>query len=319
MVRRLIKVNFKLLYFPNHFFFISLFRDPEIVCAHRWTPSGISSDLTFALTRGDINSPEHVKKVSSHKRIPSGTSKIQTIGSESWSYHVGTSSKVNRNIERWQQFYPLILKRFNHTKRNIKSLLTHIFLPGIFISIAMTVALSQPKANTYPKLVLSPTMFHPPPYHIPFSNSNPSSNISRKMEESLYLPSGISADCVLKNPNSTLKEDFTYRYLRDNIKELYDPFCYQQVGRKFNMELPEPISKLEQNFNISLTCICTKDHLYKCDKGIEGSPETFNTVTMDTLHNIENRDFWTYLLQTSNAFKRRRYPRCFTKLFQSIR
>ncbi|XP_066919865.1 ATP-binding cassette sub-family A member 2-like [Clytia hemisphaerica] len=266
-----------------------------------------TNDMTFALTRGDINSPEHVKKVSSHKRIPSGTSKIQTIGSESWSYHVGTSSKINRNIERWQQFYALILKRFHHTKRNIKSLLTHIFLPGIFISIAMTVALSQPKANTYPKLVLSPTMFHPPPYHIPFSNSNPSSNISRKMEESLYLPSGISADCVLKNPNSTLREDFTYRYLRENLKELFDPFCYQQVGRKFNTELPEPISKSEQNFNISLTCNCTKNYQYKCDDGIEGNPETFNTVTRDTLHNIENRDFWTYLLQTSNSFKRRRY------------
>eukprot|EP00111_Clytia_hemisphaerica_P002239 TCONS_00006276-protein len=288
---------------------------PKAACAHRRTPSGtycghrrtLSSDLTFALTRGDINSPEHVKKVSSHKRIPSGTSKIQTIGSESWSYHVGTSSKINRNIERWQQFYALILKRFHHTKRNIKSLLTHIFLPGIFISIAMTVALSQPKANTYPKLVLSPTMFHPPPYHIPFSNSNPSSNISRKMEESLYLPSGISADCVLKNPNSTLREDFTYRYLRENLKELFDPFCYQQVGRKFNMELPEPISKLEQNFNISLTCNCTKNYQYKCDDGIEGNPETFNTVTRDTLHNIENRDFWTYLLQTNMKYRRKRY------------
>jgi len=113
-------------------------------------------------------------------------------------------------MERWQQFYALFLKRFHHSKRNIKSLLTHILLPGIFISIAMTVALSQPKLEAFPKLVLSPTMFHPPPYYVPFSNSDPSNNLSKMMEESLYLPSGICSDCVLKSPNMTLGKVFIF-------------------------------------------------------------------------------------------------------------
>ena len=245
-------------------------------------------------------------QVSSHKRIPSGTSKIQTIGSESWSYHVGSSSKVNQSIEKWQQFYALILKRFHHSKRNLKALLTHILLPGVFISIAMTVALSQPKQNTYPKLVLSPTMFHPPPYYIPFSNSNPANTLSRKMAESLYQASGICSDCVLKSPNMTLPQGASLRYLRQNLDKYYDPFCAKQVGRRYNMDLPAPVSHREQSFNISLFCNCSGNWHYQCDKGIQGNPETFNTVTLDTLQNVQNRDFLTYLLYTNDFYRRKR-------------
>ena len=170
----------------------------------------------------------------------------------------------------------------------------------------MTVALSQPKANTYPKLVLSPTMFHPPPYYIPFSNSNPANNLSRKMAESLYQASGVCSDCVLKYPNMTVPEGSSLNYLRNNLKKYYDPFCSKQVGKRFNMELPVPISNREQSFNISLFCNCSKDWYYECANGIEGKPETFNVVTLDTLQNVEGRDFLTYLLNTNDMYRRKR-------------
>lgn len=229
------------------------------------------------------------------------------MGSESWSYHVGSSSKVNPSVERWQQFYALLLKRFHHSKRNLKALLTHILLPAVFISIAMTVALSQPKANTYPKLVLSPTMFHPPPYYIPFSNSNPNNNLSRRMAETLSQPSGVCSDCVLKSPNMTLPAGVSMQHLRKNLRRYYDPFCAKQVGKKFNMELPASISNSERTgFNDSLFCNCSKNWIYQCDQGVEGRPETFNTVTMDTMENIEGRDFQTYLLYTNDKYRRKR-------------
>lgn len=282
------------------------------LCAHRRTPSGsycghrraASSDLTFALTKSDINTPETVKEVSNHKRVPSGTSKIhRNIGSESWECHVGATSSVKNAVARWQQFYGLIFKRFHHSKRNIKALMNHILLPGIFVSIAMTVALSQPKIDTYPPLVLSPTMFHPPPYYIPFNNNNRTNNMSRRMEESLWLPAGIGSDCVLKNENSTLSRGFPLEYLRYHLNQYYDPFCSKRVGTSY--DVPTPINKKEVRFNSSLSCNCNKQWQYQCDAGIGGKPETFNTITQDTLQNIEEK-FMTYLLNTNDLYRRRR-------------
>ena len=52
----------------------------------------------------------------------------------------------------------------------------------------MTVALAQPKADTYPPLVLSPSMFHPPPYYVPFNNyKEDHSNFSYLLEGITYI------------------------------------------------------------------------------------------------------------------------------------
>ena len=293
------------------------------VCAHRRTPSGtyighrraLSTDLTFALNKVDLGNVEVVTKVKSHRRLPSGTSLFQENATNTaWDSHVGTSSRINVNLIRWQQFYGLMFKRLHYSKRNLKALMNHILLPGLFVSVAMTVALSQPKVNTFPPLVLSPTMFHPPPYYTPFNNNNQKNNMSMRMEASLREPAGISADCVLKNTNvtlpllnDTLSESYSlyFEILRENLNKYYDPFCSKRVGIPY--QVPEPIGSEKASFNDSLTCKCDKKWQFQCDEGIGGNPETFNTVTQETMQDIGERDFVEYLLHTNDMYRRRRY------------
>ena len=221
--------------FPHSHYVTQRKRQLPAIRTHRRTRSGgftsghrrsQSSDLTFLLNRNDgVNTPETIKKVSKHKRVPSGASKIHTVGSENWQINAGGTNKVNDNMQRWQQFYGLLLKRFHHSRRNVKALLTHICLPGIFISIAMTVALSQPKIDTHAPLILSPTMFHPPPYYIPFNNNKQGPyNIPYKMENTLKMPSGIGSDCVLRYSNMSLR-GYSIKKLRQNVSYYFDDLC----------------------------------------------------------------------------------------------
>lgn len=285
------------------------------VCAHRRTASGgfcghrrsLSSDLTFSLTANDTNTPETIKKVSKHKRVPSGVAKMHAVGSEAWQCHAGGTKTVNANMRRWQQFYGLLIKRFHHSRRNIKGLLTHILLPGIFISIAMTVALSQPKDQLYPPLTLSPSMFHPPPYYIPFTNNKKGAfNMPERMENTLNLASGVGSDCVLRDSNMTFTHTMSVRDLRRNLSAYFDKFCSQQVGKQ--NEIPRP-RRFVQNLTYSESresCYCDRSQ-WHCDDTVERNTKEFTTVTLDTLINVTQKNFQKYLQNTNFMYKRRRY------------
>ena len=235
-------------------------------------------------------------------------------GDSSWTCHAAGTTTVSPMMLRWQQFYGLLVKRFHHGRRNIKSLTTNILLPGIFVSIAMTVALAQPKADTYPPLVLSPSMFHPPPYYVPFNNyKEDHSNFSYLLENSLKMPSGIGADCVLKFRNTTLQHFSNMQFSEQILKELFDPFCAQRIHYS-DEDLDYRIKKDVWEGNITSkkgstlpTCHCEQSRWeFVCDPGVEGNPQYFSTVTQDTMINITNRNFKRYLQYTNNRFKRKR-------------
>ncbi|XP_059192402.1 ATP-binding cassette sub-family A member 2 [Centropristis striata] len=126
-------------------------------------------------------------------------------------------------LEGWwlklSQFHGLIIKRFHCAKRNTKGLFSQILLPAFFVCVAMTVALSVPEIGDLPPLMLSPSQYHnytqPRGNFIPYANEDrrqyrskqsPDAN-PRKIINTLHLPSGVGATCVLKTPfNSTLDQ-----------------------------------------------------------------------------------------------------------------
>lgn len=283
-------------------------------CAHRRTPSGgfcghrrsLSTDLQLALQNSTPQIP------SKHKRTPSGVSKLRPVGSGSWQMNTGINT-VNSYLRRWMQFYALLIKRVHHTRRNKKALLTQILLPALFVSIAMTVALAQPKADTYPRLVLSPTMFHPPPYYIPYSNTGKdNTGMAKRMEETLKLASGIGSDCVLRYKNSSIGEDFIVSDLRKDLLKYFDDFCYKQVGKPQPERKPLSSNSYYINAKASrkdknMKCKCdAKYWKFVCDKDVEGHPNVTKTVTMDTLLRIYDQKIDNYLLYTSNKYRRMR-------------
>ncbi|XP_056274461.1 ATP-binding cassette sub-family A member 2 isoform X1 [Pseudoliparis swirei] len=126
-------------------------------------------------------------------------------------------------LEGWwlklSQFHGLIVKRFHCAKRNTKGLFSQILLPAFFVCVAMTVALSVPEIGDSPPLILSPSQYHnytqPRGNFIPYANEDRPQYRSKgspdagpqKIINSLRLPSGVGATCVLKTPfNSTLDQ-----------------------------------------------------------------------------------------------------------------
>ncbi|XP_016898579.1 ATP-binding cassette sub-family A member 2 isoform X2 [Cynoglossus semilaevis] len=117
------------------------------------------------------------------------------------------------------QFHGLIVKRFHCAKRNTKVLFSQILLPAFFVCVAMTVALSVPEIGDLPPLILSPSQYHnytqPRGNFIPYANEDRPQYRSKlspdaspqKIINTLRLPSGVGATCVLKTPfNSTLDQ-----------------------------------------------------------------------------------------------------------------
>ncbi|CAB1320125.1 unnamed protein product [Coregonus sp. 'balchen'] len=126
-------------------------------------------------------------------------------------------------LEGWwlklRQFHGLIVKRFHCAKRNTKGLFSQILLPAFFVCVAMTVALSVPSIGDLPPLILSPSQYHnytqPRGNFIPYANEDRPQYRSKlspdaspqKIANTLRLPSGVGATCVLKTPfNSTLDQ-----------------------------------------------------------------------------------------------------------------
>ncbi|XP_023814646.1 ATP-binding cassette sub-family A member 2 isoform X3 [Oryzias latipes] len=117
------------------------------------------------------------------------------------------------------QFHGLLIKRFHCAKRNTKGLFSQILLPAFFVCVAMTVALSVPEIGDLPPLILSPSQYHnytqPRGNFIPYANEerpqyrnklSPDAS-TQKIINTLRLPSGVGATCVLKTPfNSTLDQ-----------------------------------------------------------------------------------------------------------------
>ena len=180
----------------------------------------------------------------------------------------------------------------------------------------MTVALSRPGHGSQPRLILSPTMFRPPPNYIPYNNEKRYS-LANKMEETLSFPSGVGADCVLKVPNSTLRHRFNFETSKRTLRTLFDPLCAKQVSRthSVNFDIEKAVYEGYTNYSGSTVsrdlggpkCQCSRDMVhYLCDPGVEGNPEAFTTVTRDTVLNVTGRNISEYLMFTTNRFKRHR-------------
>ncbi|XP_065067747.1 ATP-binding cassette sub-family A member 2-like [Rhopilema esculentum] len=307
------------------------FRDskstPVVTCVHRKNPCGrvcghrraLSSDFRLdKVLPLDETKDERIKPIKrvlfGHRRNPSNTSQA-SIDSTILEFDAEETVQAKTAFDRrFQQFCGLFLKRFHHSRRNFKGLISQIFLPAIFVCIAMTVAMSRPGYEEQPKLILSPTMIRPLPNVIPFNNEG-NSEIARKMEATLRIPSGIGADCVLKYRNCTF-ESLAQLFNQNEGYRLgvYDQLCEMQLA-KFQMKTFDKEKLRNQQFsrirwkNVNeKKCKCTKDKRnYECDPGVEGNPNRIVTVTGDTLLNITGRNMEKYLLYTTEHFRRHRY------------
>ncbi|GIY86930.1 ATP-binding cassette sub-family A member 2 [Caerostris extrusa] len=148
--------------------------------------------------------------------VPEENSPVHELNDISLS-EVSSSEPANGSI-----FTTILLKRFYCTKRNWKGIFSQILLPAFFVSIAMSVALTAPKVEDLPPLVLSPSQYYnytqPQGNIIPYSSNkldvedvedrwSKDAN-SGQVSDTLYMPSGVGATCVFKSPfNNSFDEN----------------------------------------------------------------------------------------------------------------
>lgn len=59
----------------------------------------------------------------------------------------------------WQQMTAILIKRFHHSRRDWKGLISHIVLPVLFVVFAMGLGSIKSDRRHYPKLELSPELY----------------------------------------------------------------------------------------------------------------------------------------------------------------
>uniref|UniRef100_A0A9J7XGT8 ATP-binding cassette sub-family A member 2 n=1 Tax=Cyprinus carpio carpio TaxID=630221 RepID=A0A9J7XGT8_CYPCA len=266
-------------------------------------------------------------------------------------------------LEGWwlklRQFHGLIVKRFHCAKRNTKGIFSQILLPAFFICVAMTVALSVPEIGDLPPLILSPSQYHnytqPRGNFIPYANEDRLQYRSKlspdaspqRIVNSLRLPSGVGATCVLKTPfNSTLDQlAQTLNPYANNSKTLaaryFDSMCLDSFtqGVPLSNFVPPPPSPapsddpdvhfedglwnytaappttmatspptLPLTIREPVHCICSMQGTgFSCPSGVGGRPPLMKVVTGDILVDITGRNVSEYLLYTSDRLRLHRY------------
>ena len=229
---------------------------------------------------------------------------------------------------KWQQFWALLLKRFHYARRNFKGVISQILLPAIFISIAMTMALSLPKKGDLPALELTPSMF-PRPNYIPFANEAKGRNgLAERLDKTMTLPSGVGATCCLVSANVSFVNytggggKLKYRLPKEEMADLFDNNCRQSINevsdeyfKTSNLHLSyiysngSNVTESVSHKDTGQRCRCSKDKMeYVCDRGAAGThPKELVTITLDTLQNITGRNISKYLLYTTQTFRLHRW------------
>lgn len=68
-----------------------------------------------------------------------------------------------RKLKKWplllKRANAVFIKRFHHTRRNVKGFIAQVILPVLFVATAMGLGTLRTKEAEYPDLLLSPSMY----------------------------------------------------------------------------------------------------------------------------------------------------------------
>ncbi|XP_068590097.1 glucosylceramide transporter ABCA12 [Cebidichthys violaceus] len=172
----------------------------------------------------------------------------------------------------WQQMVAILIKRFHHSRRDWKGLISQILLPVLFMVFAMGLGSVRNDLHHYPELELSPALYDFVQSNSFFSNQNPNST---KLKDTMMSLPGIDNACLDKSDNPACTGSTNNWSSRGNSSKAFSVCkCTRQ----------------EQ--------ICDRDNFQPPHKKIHSSHIVYNLSGI----NVEN-----YLVATANDFIRNRY------------
>ncbi|XP_059356413.1 glucosylceramide transporter ABCA12-like [Carassius carassius] len=102
-----------------------------------------------------------------------------------------------------QRAMAMLLKRVHHSRRDWKGLFSQVLLPVLFVIAAMGLGSIKSDLQHFPKIVLSPALYHVDEQYSFFSNQNPTAS---SLVDSMMSYPGIDHVCMRDPTNSLCKE-----------------------------------------------------------------------------------------------------------------
>ncbi|XP_030309992.1 ATP-binding cassette sub-family A member 12 [Calypte anna] len=167
----------------------------------------------------------------------------------------------------------LFIKRFHHTRRDVRGFIAQVILPVLFVMAAMGLGTLRTKETEYPELILSPSLYGTSDQADFFGNFNETTDA---LVASMLAFPGTDNTCMNESNSQCLKED------------MLGPWIINGNQR-------------------------TKYSACNCTDGIQTCPQTNytpphrRTFSTRTLYNLTGHDVETYILATTKDFLQKRY------------
>ncbi|XP_059134228.1 glucosylceramide transporter ABCA12 isoform X1 [Peromyscus eremicus] len=167
----------------------------------------------------------------------------------------------------------ILIKRFHHTRRNWKGLIAQVVLPIVFVATAMGLGTLRDSSNSYPEILISPSIYGTSEQTAFYANFDPSTNA---LVSALWNFPGIDNVCLNTSNSQCFKKD--------------------SLG-KWNTS-----GEAIDNFGV---CSCS-DNVQECPK-FNYSPPHRRIYSSQVIYNLTGNHMENYLISTANRFVQKRY------------
>ncbi|XP_009634881.2 ATP-binding cassette sub-family A member 12 [Egretta garzetta] len=167
----------------------------------------------------------------------------------------------------------LFIKRFHHTRRDVRGFIAQVILPVLFVMAAMGLGTLRTKETEYPELILSPSLYGTSDQADFFGNFNETTDA---LVASMLAFPGTDNTCMNESNSQCLKEDMLGQWIfSGNQRTEYS------------------------------ACNCT-DGIQTCPQ-TNYTPPHRRTFSTRTLYNLTGHNVETYILATTKDFLQKRY------------
>ncbi|KAM6269041.1 glucosylceramide transporter ABCA12 [Porphyrio hochstetteri] len=167
----------------------------------------------------------------------------------------------------------LFVKRFHHTRRDVRGFIAQVILPVLFVMAAMGLGTLRTKETEYPELLLSPSLYGSSDQADFFGNSNETTDA---LVASMLAFPGTDNTCMNESNPQCLQEDMLGQWIISGDQRALYSAC-------------------------------------NCTNGIQTCPPTNytpphrRTFSTRTIYNLTGHDVETYILATTKDFLQKRY------------
>ncbi|XP_053925522.1 glucosylceramide transporter ABCA12 isoform X1 [Cuculus canorus] len=167
----------------------------------------------------------------------------------------------------------LFIKRFHHTRRDVRGFIAQVILPVLFVTAAMGLGTLRTKETEYPELILSPSLYGTSDQADFFGNFNETTDA---LVASMLAFPGTDNTCMNESNSQCLKEDMLGQWITSGNERTDYSAC-------------------------------------NCTNGIQTCPQTDytpphrRTFSTRTVYNLTGHNVETYILATTKDFLQKRY------------